>query len=356
VKLIPQVARFAAAGVLVGGIVAIAAPANATTVSRGDTDLLTCNDVVNLNQIKDSTGAGITFTTLKNLKVSGVQHPEKGLPGSSFFYPKYETDADYVASGGSSGTADVGDTDTCTGTLSTPAASRWAGFFVPNTPIQQTPYSAGGTLDEITKIAGALNGRATLNSDFDGDTVGDACTSDASTPANSGWTLHGKLVIEYGNDGAGHTPSNPAATALDGLGKKVGSQVYLNVAQDNAPDNTNLPADADDCPDTQDLLSLQGIVIKGVGNGAWFDSRVAFSPPANNGTFALEAISNTDLNLDTIVGEPPAGGLKTLVADTDTDSNSVTGGALDPDLVAQYNNSTIISIDLCSEGEGAGPC
>jgi hypothetical protein len=293
-----------AAGALIAGL-GFTAPASADTTPRGSTTLLECTDVAARAKIKDSTKHGLDFTT-RSIKAAGILHPEKWLPGDPKT-DKFEPDL--------GGTPDFGDTDSCAGTI-IDTGSPWhsAGHFIPYTPQQ----NHGAGLNELVKVAGAMWGRANCSPDGDADTIPDG---------NDGteWTLHGKLVMRFG-DGAG-VPGT--VQALDALGKPVQSQVYV---QGGTIDGY------------QDLVSFSGIGIKATGEGAWFDAQTTFRPPSVNLVWAGEACSfGTDLDGDTIIGEPKGaiGGLVTVITDTNVDTDTFGNPSADPNYT---NNSFIWSI------------
>jgi hypothetical protein len=307
----------------------VGSAAHAATVPRGNTTLLSCDDVTFTSKIKDATGHGVD-QTVRNVKRSAIVHTERALPGMKPYYPTYETDLD--------GTPDIGDTDTCTGPLSNPTSSDWNGSTTPYAPIQNHV----GSIDEITAITGALVGRVTSDVDSDNDGVADCADPSPGTPDPSQWVEHGKLIITFGNDGAGKAPLT--LPTLDVLGRKVQSQLYVSVQAGNAPDNSAVPADADTCPDTADAVTLSGIGIKGVGEGAYFDAHLTKRVPSANFVKLFEVQSNSDINGDGVIGEKPIGGILTEVFDTDVD-DAYGGGTLTGTLPSFYDNSFVWSID-----------
>jgi hypothetical protein len=321
VKIRKRVLGLALAGSMVAGIGVVASPASAATTPRGSTTLLECDDVVNYSKVKDSTGAGVGFTN-RSLKVAGISHPEKWAAGDPSQAKKEPDDGVFGP-----GTPDWGDTDSCAGVLSSVAGNGWgsAGHFIPYTPSDNFT----GSINELVKIAGALYGRTN-------------CAPGATTADE--YRFHGKLVMQFG-DGAG-TPATPAK--LNASGKAVGSQAYVAITSAEVDPDPLVDADGDTDPANDylsDLLKIEGIGIKGLGEGAWFDSRIAFRPPAIYVLQAGEACSfNSDLNGDTVIGQG-VGGLVDIVADTDVDNEAGSGAALtNPVLIAAYDNSMIWSI------------
>lgn len=287
--------------VLAGSMMAVAAPAGATTVDRGTTQILSCNDVNSIvAALKDSAGAGVGFPN-RSLKAAGISHPETKAVGDPTSATK-EPDPAPGPNIAGNGTPDYGETDTCSGTLTNANAfNPWfsASVFTPYSPSQQLTAS----FNDVTKVAGALTGRTN-------------CDSGTPSPLSS-WGLHGKLIIAFGSQASVGTLSTP--TALDALGVPVQSQVYVN---------TQRTAYAD-------LITLAGIGIKGEGEGAYFDAKINFTPPAVLLNDAIEAcFTNADGNSDGIVGHNPGGGLQTVVTDTDVDGGL--GFGTNP---ADYNNS-----------------
>lgn len=335
------------AGTLIGGVIAVAAPAGAITNPRGNTIILNCDNVVALSKIADSTKKGISPTPA-NLKVAGIQATEKDVPGTAT-YSKYETDPN-------SGTPDVGDTDSCTGPLTNTSTSVWNGQYNPYTPAQ----NFSGSFNEIVKIAGALTGRASLNLDPDNDGLTGTCDPNETGVDASQYLLHGKLTVAFGSQASVGSPNTP--TKLDALGKNVQGQFYVAAKQENVDINGDgcvgdpIPgAGTPTVADTSDIIAFRGIGIKGVGEGAWYDQKTSFRPPFNNLVYALETLGNADVTGDGIIGEPPAGGLVTLVTDTDVDTDSAGnafGGATAAAYLAAYNNRTLLSIDVCAPAPG----
>ncbi len=270
-----------------GGIAVSAATAGAATVDRGTTQLLTCDDVSARYSIKDTTKHGIDLT-VRSLKAAGFKHEENFVAGDpNAGLAKREPDP--------ANTPDLGDTDSCTGPL-TSNFNNWNGNPNPYGPNQQFPAAGVTSVNEIVKIAGSMTGRGT-------------CDTGSTDP--SIYALHGKLIVAFGQQASVGTPGTPAA--LDTLGKKVQSQVYVR-------GTTVAPY--------QDLVDYSGIGIKGVGEGAWFDARVSQRGPASTLAQAAEScFSGTDTTGDGIIGEPPLGGIVTVTLDTDADTN-LFGGAL----------------------------
>ena len=300
---------------VVAGVVVVAAPANATTTPRGSTTLLTCDDVVWSAKFADPiTKAGLNFTT-HDLKVSGISHPEESAPSAT---GKLETDAAV--------TPDVGDTDSCSGTLTT-NANPWntAGAFAPYSPVQGTLTAP---MNDLVKISGALTGR------------GDC---DPNTANPSTWALHGKLQLAFGNQASVGTVNTPQATTT--LGVKLQSQIYVtSAAKTVAPIDLNGDLDTDDPGETAtDLVDYAGIVIKGTGEGAFFDQTTTNRAVASELFYAAEACAfNFDITSDSIIGTPPAGGLRQVVTDTDVDTDAF--GAAVVGSNPAYSNSIVFSI------------
>ena len=308
------------------GFVLIAAPAHASTTPRGSTTLMTCDNVVWSAKFNDPiTKAGLGFAT-HNLKVTAIVHPETAAPSAA---GKLETDAAV--------TPDVGDTDSCSGSITT-NANPWttAGAFAPYSPVQGT---LPAPINEIVSIGGALTGR------------GDC---DPGTTNPSTWALHGKLIIGFGNQPAVGTINTPAMSATNpglitptnplGL-TKVSAQVYVtSAAKTVAPIDLNADGNTTDPGETvTDLVDYTGVVIKGTGEGAFFDETTTNRAVASQITSAAEAcFFNSDINGDGIVGAPPAGGLQQVVTDTDVDTDAF--GAAVVGANPAYNNSMIFSI------------
>ncbi len=288
-----------AAGLL-GGVVAVAAPAGATVTDRGTTQILTCDDVSSRMFAKDSTKHGLD-NTVRSIKVSGIKHEEgfaAGDPNAGL--AKREPDP--------ANTPDLGDTDSCSGPISS-NLNNWNGNGVPYGPNQQ--IAGSGVINEVVKVAGSLTGRAT-------------CDSALVDPSE--YALHGKLIVAFGNQGSVGTPGTP--TSLDTLGKPVQGQVYVTTSSTTY----------------QDLININGMGIKGMAEGAWFDTKVSYRPPAQNLAFAIEACATfaDDQVVDGIIGEPPFGGLVTITTDTDADTgllgNVLTSPANDVEIADRDNS------------------
>lgn len=280
------------AGVLGAGMLATALPAGATTTDRGATKILTCTDVSARLTIKDATKHGID-KTVRDVKGAGIKHeegvtPNAGIttPTGKFVVNKFEPDINH--------TPDLGDTDSCSGMIASNFNS-WNGHVNPYTPNQDI---ADGSINEIVKLAGVITGRATC---------------DTSVVDPSEYALHGKLVYAFGKQAAVGSLNTP--TALDSLGKKVQGQVYITTSS---------------VPGYLDLITLNGIGIKGMGEGAWFDTQVSYRPPSINLGAAIEScVSGTDDDANGVIGEGKVGGLITVTTDTNADTG-VFGDVLAP--------------------------
>jgi len=315
-------------GGLIGGMMAVAAPADAADVS-----LMSCDNVVNRAKILAPATArnvaegvpaksGIGFQT-KDLQVAGIGPPEGVVadadPKATI---KYEVDDWITPRAGY--TADWFDSDTCSGLLTVSDQTAAADGGIPD--FSAAPwgplYSSAAPeapLGEAVKLAGKLTGRADCDPALPGD--------------DTSWTLHGKLTAQWGQ---GAALAN--SVHLDAAGKKVASQIYLRVNPDNS---LNVDLTMDTVGDTPDRVHLKGIVIKGVGNGSDFNMTGAYRPPFAILALAAEACSfNFDLTGDTVVGEKFSG-LNNIVIDTDLDTFS--DGTADPG-TGLYNGSMEFSI------------
>ena len=295
--------------------VIVAVPAQATTTPRGATTLLTCDNVVWSAKFNDPiTKTGLNSTT-HDIKVTGISHPETNAPSAA---GKLETDSGV--------TPDVGDTDSCSGLIAT-NFNPWVGAttVAPYSPVQG---SLTAPINELVKISGVLTGR------------GD-CDTGSVNP--SSWALHGKLILAFGNQAAVGTIATPQS--LTTTGAKVGSQVYVtSSAKTVAPVDLNADGDFTDPGETvTDLVDYAGVVVKGTGEGAFFDETTTSRAVASEIIYAAEACAGFgDLNGDGILGAPPAGGLQQVVTDTDVDTDAFGAAVIGAN--PAYNNSIIFSI------------
>ena len=311
-----RIFRLGVGALVAAGSVVVAAPAHATTTARGATTLMTCDNVVWSAKFNDPiTKAGLNFTT-HDIKVTAITHPETNTPSPT---GKLENDINV--------TPDVGDTDSCSGLLTT-NFNQWvaAGSNAPYSPSQG---SLAAPINEIVKISGALTGR------------GDC---DGSSTDPSSWALHGKLIIAFGNQASVGSLATPQL--LTNSLAKVGSQIYITSAPKTvAPIDLNNDNDVADPGETvTDLVDYAGIVVKGTGEGAFFDETTTSRAVASQFTYAAEACGGLpDLNNDSVIGAPPFGGLQQFVTDTDVDTDPFPGAQVVGNNPA-YNNSIIFSI------------